>query len=108
MSTPTITPDQSNTAPDVSIPQAAPPSVLGQSFAQPMPTLSANSPEEQQAAADGAAPAPGSRLLAILGAISRVASTGLSGIPDRGRPSFISGLGEGARAGIAANQQDQE
>src|SRR5216683_7116052 len=107
MSTPTITPDQSNTAPDVSIPQAAPPSVLGQSFAQPMPTLSANSPEEQQAAADGAAPAPGSRLLAILGAISRVGTTALSGIPDKGRSTFVTGLGQGARAGIAANEQQQ-
>src|SRR5216683_1400376 len=92
---------------DVQIPQGAPPSILGATVSQQSPTLSASSPEEQQSAADGAAPSGGSRLLAILGAISRVASTGLSGIPDKGRPSFVTGLGEGARAGIAANEQQQ-
>jgi hypothetical protein len=57
-----------------------------------------------------AAPAPkpgGSRLSQILGAVASVASTALSGVPDRGRPSFLSGAGEGARAEQAniANQQ---
>lgn len=45
-----------------------------------------------------AAPAPTSRLGAILQSVAKVASTGLQGIPDKGRPSFVSGLGEGARA----------
>ena len=46
------------------------------------------------------APAPkpgGSRLSQILGAVASVASTALAGVPDRGRPSFAGGLGEGAR-----------
>ena len=33
-----------------------------------------------------------------LGKVAQVVSTGMSGIPDKGRPSFISGLGEGARS----------
>lgn len=37
---------------------------------------------------------PKSRLATLLSAVV----TGLQGIPDRGRPSFITGLGEGARA----------
>lgn len=47
------------------------------------------------------APAPAqpqSRLAAIVGAVAKVAQTGLEGIPDKGRPSFATGLGEGARA----------
>src|SRR5258708_10641054 len=69
--------------------------------------LSGSSHEEQQSASDGARASGGSRLLQILGAISRVATGGLSGIPDRGRPSFVTGLGSGARAGLAANEQQQ-
>jgi hypothetical protein len=34
-------------------------------------------------------------LQAILGAVANVVTTGLSAIPDRGRPSAITGLGEG-------------
>lgn len=45
-----------------------------------------------------AAPAPTSRLGAILQSVAKVASVGMQGIPDKGRPSFVSGLGEGARA----------
>src|SRR6266446_4508794 len=33
-----------------------------------------------------------------LGKVASTVSTGLAGIPDRGRPNFISGLGEGARS----------
>lgn len=53
------------------------------------------------------APQPTSRLGAILSAVAKTVSTGLSGIPDKGRPSVITGLGEGARAEQAseANQQ---
>src|SRR6266852_1971984 len=93
---------------DVSMPQQAPPSILGATVSQQSPTLSASSPEEQQAQADSVNPSGGSRLLAILGAISRVATTGLSGIPDRGRPSFVTGLGNGARAAQADNAMQQE
>lgn len=94
-----------NNAPDVSMPQGPMPDV-GQATPQ-APNLSASSPQEQASAADGAPPSGGSRLLAILGAVARVGTTALSGIPDRGRPSFVTGLGEGARAGLAANEQQQ-
>src|SRR6266852_2112173 len=80
------------------------PSQAYQQDAPPAPSI-------QQAAEGGVAtatPAPtGSRLGAIVQAVARVASTALSGIPDRGRPSFVTGLGQGARAEQAsqANQQ---
>src|SRR5437867_1846973 len=44
------------------------------------------------------APQPKSRLQAIISAVANVAATGLQGIPDTGRPGFVQGLGEGARA----------
>src|ERR1700733_7770354 len=49
----------------------------------------------------------GSRLKAILSAVANVASTGLAGVPDKGRPSVFSGLGEGARANQAAQANQQ-
>lgn len=45
-----------------------------------------------------AAPAPTSRLGAILQSVAKVASVGMQGIPESRRPSFATGLGEGARA----------
>src|SRR6185312_16712415 len=39
-----------------------------------------------------------SRLQAIISAVAKVGETALSGIPDKGRPSFVTGLGAGARA----------
>ena len=55
-----------------------------------------------QPAAQTPTPVPpaqgGSRLARIVQAVANVASTALSGIPDQGRPSFVTGLGEGARA----------
>jgi hypothetical protein len=50
-----------------------------------------------------AAPAPTSRLQAIIQAVSKVGETALAGIPNKGRPSFVTGLGEGARSA----QQEQ-
>ena len=55
-------------------------------------------------------PAPtdsGSRLSRIISAVANVASTALQSVPDKGRPSFLTGAGEGARAEQAniANQQ---
>src|SRR5204863_8738939 len=40
-------------------------------------------------------------------AVGKVGSTALAGIPDKGRPSFVGGLGEGARAEkqVEATQQ---
>jgi hypothetical protein len=54
-----------------------------------------------------AAPAPTSRLQAIISAVAKVGTTAMAGIPDRGRPSFVTGLGEGARSEqqAVANQQ---
>jgi hypothetical protein len=42
-----------------------------------------------------------------LGAVASVVSTGLSGIPDKGRPGFIQGLGSGARAEQKAQATEQ-
>jgi hypothetical protein len=42
-----------------------------------------------------------------LGKVAQVVSTGLAGVPDKGRPSFITGLGEGARSAQAANATEQ-
>ena len=65
-----------------------------------------------QPAAQNATPSPapaqgGSRLARIIQAVAGVASTALAGVPNKGRPSFVTGLGEGARAEKAniANQQ---
>lgn len=52
--------------------------------------------------------APPSRLGSILQAVAGVASTGLAGIPNTGRPSFVSGLGSGARAEQAAEATAQD
>jgi len=93
---------------DVTMPQQAPPSFLAQAVSQPAPQLSASSPEEQQAQADSVNPGGGSRLLAILGAVARVGTTALSGLPNSGRPGFVQGLGSGARAAQADNANQQE
>ena len=63
----------------------------------PVPSVQSSAPSQ---------PAPaqpqGSRLAAIVQAVAKVASTALTGIPDQGRPSFVTGLGQGARAEQAA------
>src|ERR1700742_2840711 len=72
------------------------------------PSPDQGGPVPQASTAQPAAqPKPTSRLAAILSAVANVASTALSGVPDRGRPGFTTGLGEGARAEQAniANQQ---
>jgi len=65
-------------------------------------------PVTQNTTPSQAAPAQGgSRLARIIQAVAGVASTALAGIPNQGRPSFVTGLGEGARAEKEniANQQ---
>lgn len=70
------------------------------------PSQGAYQPDTPTAPAPAqAAPAPqpapaqsGSRLARIVQAVANVANTAMQGIPDRGRPSFVTGLGEGARA----------
>jgi hypothetical protein len=77
------------------------------------PTPQADPATLQQVATGNVAqatPAPqpsGSRLGAIVQAVAKVASTALSGIPNQGRPSFVTGLGEGARAEQAAQANQQ-
>lgn len=62
-------------------------------------TQAASATPSQQAAPTQPAPASGgSRLARIVQAVSSVASTALAAVPDKGRPSFVTGLGEGARA----------
>jgi hypothetical protein len=51
---------------------------------------------------------PQSRLGSILSAVAKTAVTGLSGIPNTGRPSFVTGLGQGARAEQADQAQKQD
>jgi len=72
---------------------------VGITQAQPAPP--------QQPAAPPAQPQPTSRLQAILGAVAKTVTTGLAGIPNQGRPSFVTGLGEGARAEQAAEATQQ-
>jgi len=71
---------------------------------QDMNNLPANASDNTPSGGGGGG---GSRLQAVLAAVAKVGSTALSGVPDRGRPSFAGGLGEGARADQAAlaNQQ---
>ena len=90
MSTSTVTPT----------PQGS--SNLGQAMTQPA-SDNINQPVDPSEVSGGG----GSRLLSILKAVASVGSTALSGIPDRGRPSFVTGLGEGARAEDAAQKYQQ-
>jgi hypothetical protein len=81
--------------------------------APPAPAIPQADPATlQQAAKGGVAqaeqtPPSGSRLGRIVQAVANVANTALAGIPDKGRPSFVTGLGEGARSAqaVQANQQ---
>jgi hypothetical protein len=101
MSTSSITPDQSSLASAVTA-QAPQPVTT-----QPTPSASSGGIASGPNDADSQAP-PQSRLGAILGAVARTVSTGLSGIPAGGRPSFVGGLGQGARAEQAAQAAQQE
>lgn len=67
-----------------------------QAAAQTAPVQSTPSqqPTQQQPAPTNSP----SRLSRILSAVANVGATALAGIPDTGRPSFVTGLGEGARA----------
>jgi hypothetical protein len=49
----------------------------------------------------------GSRLSRIVQAVAQVADTALASVPDKGRPSFVTGLGEGARSEQAAQATQQ-
>jgi hypothetical protein len=76
-------------------------------------TQSPGSPQEQQindelSGSDNGGGGGGSRLMAILSAVVKGGSTGLAGVPAGGRPSFLGGLGNGARASQAAQATMQD
>jgi|ERR1700733_405602 len=117
MSSPSVTPDPSNfveqasqnPAPQQAAPQAAPApagngsrltSVLGAivQASQPTPSPAPATPNTQPAQ-----PA----WKTTLGKVASAVSTGLAGIPAGGRPSFMGGLGEGARSEQQAIAQQQ-
>jgi hypothetical protein len=100
MSTSTVTPNQSalGSAPDTPGPSQV-------TLPAPDPTNQSGTPAQTSPAAP---PQPQSRLQTILGAVARVGSTALAGIPDKGRESFATGLGEGARAENAAQATQQD
>jgi len=79
----------SDDAPNITMPTQAPPNLGPPQVATAVP-------------AQG-----GSRLAAIVGAVAHVASTALQGVPNQGRPSFTTGLGQGARAEAAVEAQQQ-
>jgi hypothetical protein len=81
--------------------------------APPAPAIPQADPAALQQAASGgvaqATPAQsGSRLARIVQAVAGVANTALAGIPDKGRSSFVTGLGEGARSAQAAQAYQNE
>ncbi len=87
----------------VTAPPQVDPSAVAAS-AQPVTSV-ASTPQQPTLAAQ---PQPTSRLHAILSAVAQVESTALAGIPDKGRESFATGLGEGARAENAAQATQQD
>src|SRR5262245_42663338 len=89
-----VVPQDATQAPDVQMPVQAPPSNITQTTPQ-MPMLASQAPQR-------------SRLMSTFAAIVGATDTALTGIPDRGRPSFVTGLGQGARAEQAAQQQQQD
>ncbi|MGB8989911.1 MAG: hypothetical protein WCC37_25160 [Candidatus Sulfotelmatobacter sp.] len=103
MSSTPITPDIDPTQ------GASAPSMLSQTIAPQTPQYDPS--QEQQTDADTSgtqAPQVGGRLRAILSAIASVGSTAMAGVPAGGRPSFAGGLGQGARAGQAAQAVQQD
>src|SRR5262249_20442883 len=79
----------------------------------PFAGQAANDVAPQQPTAQSTTPSPapaqgGSRLAKIISAVANVAENALAGIPDRGRPSFVTGLGQGARSAQAAQANQSE
>lgn len=94
-------------SPDVTMPQNTPDqstlasAVVGNSPPQ-MPSL------HEEGGLDQNAPAPQARSGGrLLGTLASIVSAGLAGIPDKGRPSFITGLGSGTRSAQAAEANQQ-
>jgi hypothetical protein len=111
MSTSAVTPDQSGgltaavTAAPAQVDSSAlsAPSQAPAQQAQQALQDNTSAPSPDQSAAQPVGPANGpSRLNTVLARIVGAVSTGLAGVPAGKRPSFIGGLGEGARAEDAA------
>src|SRR5580704_1366833 len=79
-------------------------SIVGNS-PPPMPALNEQGTGASQD--DSQMSRPTSRLTAILSAVAHVATVGMSGIPAGNRPSFLGGLGQGARASLADQSAQQ-
>jgi hypothetical protein len=101
-------------APDVnmsSTPNSALVNAIASAPPPQAPVLNESGTPDGGAGASGEAPptpaAPGGRLAAVLGAVAKVTSTAMSGIPAGNRPSFAGGLGQGARAEQAAQANEQ-
>lgn len=108
MGTSNVTPDQSQTGSALANAVSNPTPSQPAQQATPTPSPDQGGPVPAPSSASGTGPANGpSRLNTVLARIAGTVSTGLAGIPDKGRPSFISGLGEGARAENAAQAQAQ-
>jgi hypothetical protein len=129
MSTTPVTPDvqpqaaapQAPTPEQAGIPAASPrlASTLGAIVSASTPALPAPpTPQTPSASSGGVVSGPNddddqssgqrSGWKNALGKGLSVLSTGLSGVSDRGRPSFFGGLGEGSRAENAAQAQQQD
>ena len=103
MSTSSVTPDQP-------APQQAAPAVsaVGPRLASTLGAIvTASTPSPAPVAPVNNTPPARPAWQTALGKVASVVSTGLSGIPDRGRPSFVTGLGQGARAAKADIAQQQ-
>src|SRR5260370_4390067 len=77
---------------------------VSQQVQQNIPAAATNAPTGNTSPAP---PSGGSRLLAILGAVAKVGTDALAGIPDKGRSTFVTGLGEGSIAELAAQATQQ-
>src|ERR1700688_3766584 len=97
-------------APDVTMPSNSD-SPLASAMGNTTPVRPTYDPsQEQQTDADLSGPqsAPSSRLMQILSAVAKVGSTAAAGIPAGNRPSFLGGVGQGARAENAAQATQQQ
>ena len=103
-----LSPLSTDDAPQVQMPQTPPPSNLGQAVSQ-IPRLNeqGTGASQDDSLVSRSGGSGGSRLLQILSAVAKVGSTAMAGIPDKGRPSFVTGLGEGERAAQAAQANQQ-
>lgn len=84
-------------APDTSMPDSPGPSQVN------LPAPNGENQDGSQLPQSG-----GSRLGAIMKAVAGTVSNGLAGIPNKGRSTFITGLGQGTRSAQAAEQQQQD